>query len=155
MAEALTTDLAVLIGPDRIFDRLRVADKAVLLGELGRRAASLLGLPSAAIVASLAAREALGSTGVGHGIAVPHARLEGLAGLAGFFARLDRPIDFAAIDGRPVDLVFLLLSPADGPSVHLAALAAVSRRLRDRAVATAIREASGAAALRAALIGAV
>lgn len=152
MAEAVSSDLAELIGPDRIFDRLRVADKAALLGELGRRAGALLGLPAAAITASLAAREALGSTGVGHGIAVPHARLVGLGKLAGFFARLDRPLDFAAIDSRPVDLVFLLLSPADGAGAHLAALAAMSRRLRDRAVAAAIRDASGSAALRAALI---
>jgi PTS system nitrogen regulatory IIA component len=153
MAEAMTTILAELIGPDRIFETLRVADKPALLAELARRAGAALGLPPATISASLAAREMLGSTGVGGGIALPHARLEGLAGLAGFFARLDRPIDFAAIDARPVDLVFLLLSPAGGPAAHLAALAAVSRRLRDRAVIAAIREAPGAAALRTALTG--
>ncbi len=149
MDGTMTNRPAAWLGPDRVFDRLRVADKAALLTELGRRAAAALGLPEAAVTASLAAREALGSTGVGNGIAVPHARVEGLPALAGFFARLARPIDYAAIDGRQVDLVFLLLSPADG--AHLAALAAMSRRLRDKAVAAAIRAAPDAEALRALL----
>ncbi len=85
------------------------------------------------------------------GIAVPHARLPGLAEPAGFFARLDRPIAFDAIDGRPVDLVFLLLSPEGADAVHLARLAAASRRLRDPAVLAAIRAARTPAALIAAL----
>jgi nitrogen PTS system EIIA component len=153
MAEALTTTLAGLIAPDRIFEKLRVTDKSALLLDLGRRAGLALSLPPASITASLAAREALGSTGVGNGIAVPHARVEGLPGLAAFFARLARPIDYAAIDGAPVDLAFLLLSPADGHGAHLAVLAAVSRRLRDKTVAAAIREADSAAAIRALLTG--
>jgi nitrogen PTS system EIIA component len=154
MAEAVTTTLAGLIGPERIFEKLRVTDKSALLVELGRRAGLALGLPPASITASLAAREALGSTGVGNGIAVPHARVEGLPGLAAFFAQLVRPIDYAAIDGAPVDLAFLLLSPVDGHGAHLAVLAAVSRRLRDKTVAAAIREADSAAAIRALLTGA-
>jgi PTS system nitrogen regulatory IIA component len=144
-------NLEELIGPDRVAVRVRAADKAALIGELGRRAGAALGLPPTAIVASLAAREALGSTGVGNGIAVPHARLDGLTTLAGFFLRLDRAIDFDAIDGRPVDLVFLLLSPSDGPGAHLSALAAVSRRLRTPNVVAAIRAAPDAATVRTAL----
>jgi nitrogen PTS system EIIA component len=151
MAEALTMTLAELIGPDRVFEKLRVADKSALVAELGRRAGAALGLPPADIAASLAAREVLGSTGVGGGIAVPHARLEGLPALAGFFARLARPIDYAAIDGRPVDLVFLLLSPTSNHAAHLAALAAMSRRLRDKALAAAIRAAESPAEIRACL----
>ncbi len=141
-----------LIPPDHVFDRLRAADKAALLGALARAAGELLGLPPAEIAAALAAREALGSTGIGGGIAVPHARMSALAAPSGFFARLDRPVAFDAVDGRPVDLVFLLLSPAaDGE--HLRALAAVSRRLRTPGVAEAMRTAAPAA-LRAALLGA-
>jgi PTS system nitrogen regulatory IIA component len=144
-------NLAELIGPDHVFVRLRAADKAKLLADLSKRAAAALGLSLPAIAGPLAAREALGSTGVGSGIAVPHARIEGLTALAGFFARLDKPIDYAAIDSRPVDLVFLLLSPAQGSGDHLAALAAVSRRLRDKAVAEAIRSCETAPEMRALL----
>ncbi|MCW3473099.1 PTS sugar transporter subunit IIA [Limobrevibacterium gyesilva] len=145
--------LTELIGPDHVFPRLRAADKQMLLAELGGRAATMLHLPAAAVTSSLAAREALGSTGIGGGIAVPHARIDGIEAPAGFFARLERPIDFAAIDGKPVDLVFLLLSPAQGHGAHLAALAAASRRLRDRTVAEAIRAAGSGPAMRIALLG--
>jgi PTS system nitrogen regulatory IIA component len=142
-----------LIRPDRVFPTLRAGDKTALLAALGQRAGTALGLPAADITARIAARESLGSTGVGGGIAVPHARIDGLTGLAAFVARLDRPIDFAAIDGKPVDLVVLLLSPAKGDASHLAALAAVSRRLRDPAVATALRRAADVAAFVAAFVG--
>lgn len=152
MSDAQRIPLAELIKPDRVFADLRAPDKATLLGELAKRAAIALTLPAAGISASLAAREALGSTGVGAGIAMPHARLEGLAELAGFFARLERPIDYAAIDGKPVDLVFLLLSPMQGASEHLAALASVSRRLRDAGVAAAIRS-GRPTAIRGLLLG--
>ncbi len=140
-----------LFPPDRVL-RLKASDKAAVLGELSRRAAALLSLPAGEVSAALAAREALGSTGVGSGIAVPHARLAGLATVAALFARLDRPVEWAAIDGRPADLVFLLLSPEKGGSEHLAALAGVTRRLRDPAVAAAIRAAREPAAIRAALV---
>ncbi len=144
--------LADLISDDQIFVRLKVADKGALLTELSRRASAALGVPAAAIAQALAAREALGSTGVGAGIAVPHARMENVGALSLFFARLDRPVAFDAIDGQPVDLVMLLLGPAQGPG-HLAALAAVSRRLRDRAVSAAIRAAPDAASIRLLLAG--
>jgi PTS system nitrogen regulatory IIA component len=141
-----------LFPPDRVL-RLRAADKGAVLGELSRRAAAMLALPAGEVSAALAAREALGSTGVGAGIAVPHARLHGLDAPAGLFARLDKPVDWAAIDGRPVDLVFLLVSPDKGGAEHLAALAAATRRLRDAAVAAAIRAAKDPAGIRGALVG--
>ena len=100
----------------------------------------------------MGAREELGSTGVGAGIAVPHAQVPRLAATAGFFAQLERPVDFAAIDGRPVDLVFLLLGPPAARAEHLALLAAGTRRLRDRAVAEALRAATSAEAVRALLV---
>jgi PTS system nitrogen regulatory IIA component len=120
---------------------LRAADKSALLAELARHAAAALGRDAAEIGRRLAAREALGSTGTGRGIAVPHARLPGLATQAAFFARLDRPMAFDAIDDQPVDLIFLLLSPEGADAAHLARLAAALRRLRDPAVAAAIRAA--------------
>jgi PTS system nitrogen regulatory IIA component len=140
-----------LIPPGHVFDRLRAADKSSLLLALARSAGEALGLPPAEIAAALAAREALGSTGIGAGIAVPHARMAALAAPTGFLARLDRPVAFEAVDGGPVDLVFLLLSPS-ADAAHLRALAAVSRRLRMPGVAEAMRTAPSAG-LRAALLG--
>jgi PTS system nitrogen regulatory IIA component len=147
------TTLEQLISLDRVVPRLRAADKTQAIAELARRAVAGLALSPAAAVAALAGREALGSTGVGHGIAVPHARLAGLAASVGVFARLERPADWEAIDGQPVDLVFLLLSPETGGE-HLAALAAVSRRLRDKAVAEAVRVAETAPEIRGLLLSA-
>lgn len=141
-----------LIPAAHVFHRLHAADKPALLAELGRRVGLVLGLSPSAVTAALAAREALGSTGTGHGLAVPHARLDTITGTTAFLARLDRPIGFDAVDGEPVDLVCLLLAPAAGGG-HLQALALVSRRLREPGVAAAMRQAGSAAELRAALIG--
>ena len=140
-----------LIPETHVFHRVRVADKPGLLAELGRRAGGVLGLAPTAITAALTAREALGSTGTGHGLAVPHARLAAISATTGFLARLDRPIAFDAVDGEPVDLICLLLSPASGGD-HLQALAAVSRRLRERTLADAARHAGSAAELRTLLV---
>jgi PTS system nitrogen regulatory IIA component len=145
------TTLEQLISQERVVPRLRAADKTQAITELARRAVTGLALSPAAAVAALVGREALGSTGVGRGIAVPHARLAGLLVSVGAFGRLERPADWQAIDGQPVDLVFLLLSPETGGE-HLAALAAVSRRLRDKAVAEAVRAAETAPAIRALLL---
>jgi PTS system nitrogen regulatory IIA component len=141
-----------LLTPDRIFPRIKAADKAALFAELARRAGVALGHPPEPIAAGLAAREALGSTGIGAGFAVPHARLPGLSEPAGFFIRLERPIAFAAIDDRPVDLLFLLLSPPEAATAHLALLAAISRRIRDKTVANAVRQAGDVEQIRTALI---
>ena len=146
--------LDALIAPGHVFERLAVPDKAKLLAELGRRVAAPLGLDAREIGRLLAQREELGSTGVGAGIALPHARVPGLAAPVGFFARLERPIDFAAVDGVRVDLVFLLLSPQAADGLHLASLAAVTRRLRRPAVTAAIRAAGNPAAIRTALVDA-
>jgi PTS system nitrogen regulatory IIA component len=132
----MTTELFT---PGRVFLRLKAASKAALLQELASRAGLSVGLDSAAVLAALQARETLGSTGVGSGIAVPHARIEGVATLVAFFARLERPVAFDAIDGKPVDLVVMLLSPPQGNGQHLAALAQVSRLLRHAVTADALR----------------
>lgn len=137
-------EIRELIEPDRVLDRLGARDKAQLLAEIARRAADAAGLDSKAVLSSLNAREELGSTGVGRGVAVPHARVPGLPRLLGLFARLAHPIDFAAIDDQPVDLVFLMLIPAEAGNEYLAALSAVSRRLRDQEVVRRLRSVDGA-----------
>lgn len=136
--------LADLFADGRVFV-LRAADKQAALDELSRRAAEALDLRPVDVAAALGSREALGSTGVGSGIAVPHARLDSVVSPSGFFARLERAVDWGAIDRRPVDLVFLLLSPVERDSDHLAALAAGTRRLRDAAAAAKLRATNGTA----------
>jgi PTS system nitrogen regulatory IIA component len=143
--------IADIIGPNHVIVGLRVADKAQLLRELASRAAAVLLLDQRVILDALLAREALGSTGLGKGFALPHARLNALAQFFALFVRLARPIDFAAIDDRPVDLVIMLLTPADAGSQHLATLAALSRPLRDAAFVQRLRQASDAEAVQALL----
>ncbi len=123
---------------------LNAGDKTELLRELAGRAALALKLDERAIFDALMARERLGSTGVGGGVAIPHARIAGLSDSFGLFARIEPPLDFAAIDDKRVDVVFLLLTPAAGAADHLSLLAAVSRRLRDHATVAAIRAADNA-----------
>jgi len=151
MRQETSVRVADLIKPDSVIADLKVADKARALRELARRAAPFVNVSEAAMHDALTVREGLGSTGVGAGIAIPHARIAGLTGLYGLFARLGRPIDFQAIDGRPVDLVFLLLVPESAGSEHLAALACVSRALRNPATAKLLRGTTEAAALYAIL----
>jgi PTS system nitrogen regulatory IIA component len=143
--------IADIIGPNHVVVGLRVADKAQLLRELASRAANVLSLDQRVILDALLAREALGSNGLGKGFALPHARLDTLSQFFALFVRLARPIDFAAIDDRPVDLVIMLLTPADGGSQHLATLAALSRPLRDAAFVQRLRQASDAEAVHALL----
>ena len=140
-------DLADLIKPDRVVFAARASNKQQLLQDLASRAAVLLNLDAEAIFAALQAREALGSTGLGNGIALPHARVEGVEWLFGMFARLNRPVHFDSIDGKPVDLVFLLLIPPSAGSEHLGALATVSRHLRDHDFAARLRKSASAAVL--------
>jgi PTS system nitrogen regulatory IIA component len=126
---------------------VRAPDKTRLLQELSSQAAASVDLPPEQISAEILKREALGSTGTGGGVAIPHARIQGLTKAFGIFARLNKPMDFAAIDGRPVDLVFLLLLPANPVGEQLKALAAVARKLRDPACLRELRSAGGSAAL--------
>ncbi|MHB1205061.1 MAG: PTS sugar transporter subunit IIA [Rhodospirillaceae bacterium] len=136
--------LSDVIERHHVVPGLDARDKPSLLDELARRAALALKLDEGKIRTALAAREHLGSTGVGRGVAIPHARIDGLGQPFGMFVRIEPPIDFGAVDDQPVDLVFLLLTPAQGNAGHLSALAAISRRLRDPAAAAAIRRAANA-----------
>lgn len=144
-------DIADLLAPSRVVLDIRARDKAHLITDLARLAAAQAPAVAAAnIEAALLAREQLGSTGLGAGFALPHARIEGLGQWFGLFVRLTRPIEFDAIDGKPVDLLFLLLIPA-GMAEHVSALAAVSRRFRDTAMVGKLRKCATPAAAYALL----
>jgi len=142
-------DLAELLDPSHVVINARATSKEQLLRDLAARAAPLCGVEARTIYNALEAREALGSTGLGEGFALPHARIEGLDHLFGMFVRLNRPIAFDSIDEMPVDLVFCLLVPASAGSDHLAALAAICRLLRDKTFAASLRKASDAGEVHA------
>ncbi|HEU4696398.1 MAG TPA: PTS sugar transporter subunit IIA [Sphingomicrobium sp.] len=146
--------LADFLDFDAVKTSLSGGNKRSLLQQLANAAGQRLGLDSAAILASLLEREQLGSTGFGQGVAIPHGKIEGLTRIYGLFARLGEPVDYKAIDGRPVDLVFLLLSPVDAGAEHLKALAAVSRVTRNIATLEKVRGARTRDALAAVLMGA-
>jgi|SRR5581483_11083844 len=139
--------LTDIISPDAVIPALKVSNKKQAIQELAAKAAALTGQSEQAIAEILFQREKLGSTGVGGGIAIPHGKLPKLKSLFGMFARLDRAIDFEALDGQPVDLIFLLLAPEAAGADHLKALARVARLLRDGDVAHKLRESRDAAAL--------
>ena len=132
-------DITDLISSDAIIPTLRAPSKKQALQELARKASDLTGLEAREIFDVLLERERLGTTGVGHGIAIPHGKLAKLDRLYGVFARMETPIDFDAIDDEPVDLLFLLLAPESAGADHLKALARVSRLLRDRTVCNKLR----------------
>lgn len=133
--------------PDCVIPSLKAGSKKQVLQELARKAADLTGQDEAAIFDVLLERERLGTTGIGHGIAIPHGKIPALDRVYGVFARLERPIDFDSIDDQPVDLVFLLLAPSDCGADHLKALAKVSRLLRDRMLCEKMRGSTGADAI--------
>ena len=125
---------------DAVID-VRTSEKTALLQDLANRIAPPLNSPSTILASALLKREALGSTGTGNGVAIPHARLPNIKRPFGFFVRLDKAIDFDAIDGRPVDLVFALLLPDLTNGEHLNALACVARKLRETKTLARLRSA--------------
>jgi PTS system nitrogen regulatory IIA component len=143
--------LTDLIAPAAVIPALKVNGKKQAIQELAARAAELTGQSERAILEVLLQREKLGSTGVGNGIAIPHGKLPKLGRLFGLFARLERPIDFEALDSQPVDLVFLLLAPEAAGADHLKALARVARLLRDPEITRKLRESGDADAIYAVL----
>ena len=134
--------IADFLSPDDVICDVRASDKKRLVKDLTARAAQALRLDAAALAGAIAQRERLGSTGMGNGIAIPHARIANLSKPFGILARLKRAIDFAAIDGAPVDIVFLLLLPAAPDGEQLTALASVARKLRDARVTADLRGAA-------------
>jgi PTS system nitrogen regulatory IIA component len=144
-------DLSDLLSVEGVVPVLKVASKKQAIQELSERAAALTGLTEREIFDTLLQRERLGSTGVGHGVAIPHGKLVRLDRLFGLFARLDQPINFEALDEEPVDLVFVLLAPESAGADHLKALARIARVLRDPATAAKLRATTDASALFALL----
>jgi PTS system nitrogen regulatory IIA component len=140
-----------LVAPEAIVPALKVSSKKQALQDLSVRAAAMTGQNEKAIFEVLLQREKLGTTAVGYGVAIPHGKLPKLTKMFGLFARLDRPIDFEALDGQPVDLVFLLLAPEGAGADHLKALARVARLLRDQDTANKLRASRDAQALYAVL----
>jgi len=139
---------------DAITSRLSGGNKKSLLQQLANLAAQQLGITPAEILATVTEREQLGSTGFGQGVAIPHGKIEGINRIYCLFARLSEPLDYKAIDGKPVDLVFLLLSPPDAGAEHLKALAAISRVTRHLPTLDKMRGARSRDALAAVLMGA-
>ena len=127
------------------------SSKRRVFTELGDIAEQAYGLDSDLVVDALLERESLGPTGVGHGVALPHARVDALDHVVGAFIRLDKPIDFSAVDRRPVDLIFCLLASQQAGVDHLKALAMVSRAMRDPGICTKLRSNSDPTTLHAIL----
>src|SRR5437667_12702490 len=132
--------LTDLVAPNAIIPALKVNSKKQVLQKLAAKAAELCGQSERTILEILQQREKLGSTGVGNGIAIPHGKLPKLSKLFGLFVRLEQPVDFEALDGQPVDLIFLLLAPEAAGADHLKALARVARLLRDPEIARKLRD---------------
>jgi PTS system nitrogen regulatory IIA component len=145
-------DIGHLLDRQAIIAKVSAASKRHALSTAGEIAARLYGLKGSAIADSLIERERKGSTGVGSGVAVPHARVDGLTRMRGIFMRLETPIDFGAVDDQPVDLMFVLLAPADAKAEHLQALARISRALRKPELREQLRQARTQDALHALLV---
>lgn len=146
-------NLSELIAADAVDASLAASNKKALFHQLALAGARRTGIDSKRIVQSLTDREKIGSTGFGGGVAIPHGKIEGLDRVFGYFARLVAPVDYHAVDGLPVDLVVLLLSPPDAGADHLKALAGVSRMLRDRQAVAKLRGARSKDAIFAILSG--
>lgn len=140
-------EITELLAENGIMPKLKVTSKKQALQELARKAADICGLEQREIFDVLLERERLGTTGVGHGIAIPHGKLNKLDKLYGLFARAEKPIDFDSIDDEPVDLIFLLLAPESAGADHLKALARVSRALRDKTLCNKLRGCDDATAI--------
>lgn len=132
-------ELAKLLKADGVRVVSAPLSKKRLMHDLADLAAGTCNLEAGKVLEALLERESLGPTGVGHGVALPHARLSGLDACAGVFMLLEKPVDFDAVDRQPVDIIFGLFAPEDAGVEHLKALALVSRTLREPAVCTKLR----------------
>jgi PTS system nitrogen regulatory IIA component len=132
-------ELSEIIGVEAVRAPLKATSKKKLLQDLAEFAEQVYGLSAETVYKALLDREGLGPTGVGRGVAIPHARFEGVDHVVGLFVRLEKPVDFEAIDRQPVDLVFALLAPENAGAEHLKALARVSRTLRSESVCAKLR----------------
>lgn len=145
-------EISTILKPEAVRVLNQAGSKKRLFQELGAVAAAVYGIDAAVAVDALQERESLGPTGVGNGIALPHARLDGLESIIGIFARLEKPLEFDSVDRQPVDLVFTLFAPRDSGVEHLKALALISRTMRDATVAAKLRANTQSATLHAILV---
>lgn len=143
--------ISEILSPAAVRSQAQVSSKKRLFHDLAEMAAQAYKLDPAATLDALQERESLGATGVGHGVALPHARIPGLDRVAGLFLRLEKPMDFDAVDRQPVDLIFALLAPKNSGVDHLKALALVSRTLRDSELRSKLRANDDPVALHAML----
>jgi PTS system nitrogen regulatory IIA component len=141
-----------LLDRNAIALRVSAANKRQALAVVADLAARNLGLDAADVLDALTEREQAGSTGVGHGVAAPHAKLAGLERMRGVFVRLEQPVAFDSIDDQPVDLIFALFAPIDAGAEHLRALARVSRALRQAELRQRLRQARTPDAMHALLV---
>ncbi|MEL7091420.1 MAG: PTS sugar transporter subunit IIA [Pseudomonadota bacterium] len=132
-------DFETLLKPEAVKVLSSATSKKRLLQSIGDLMAQANDVDATQVVEALTAREALGPTGVGHGVALPHARLDGISQVMGVFVLLEKPIDFDAVDRQPVDLAFGLFAPEDAGVEHLKALALVSRTLREQTLCAKLR----------------
>lgn len=144
-------DLHEIVSPASVHVGMNATSKKHLMQEIAQRASDAHGLDARLAFEALLERERLGATGMGRGVAIPHARLEGLTEIVGVFARCLKPVDFDAVDDEPVDLVFALFAPEDAGANHLRALARVSRCLRDPSTCAKLRAAEDDSAVYAVL----
>jgi nitrogen PTS system EIIA component len=147
------SELADFLGAGTVSASLAVPSRKALFQHIGQLASRAYGLDASLVAERLTERERLGSTGFGNGIAIPHGKIDGLDRVVAVFCQLSQPVDFQAVDGLPVDVVFCLLSPPDAGAAHLKALAQASRWLRDAAFVANIRGAGSSDALLAVLEG--
>jgi len=145
-------NIGELLDRTAISARVSAANKKKALAVIAEIAARNFGLEPGNVLDALIEREAAGSTGVGHGVAVPHARLEGLQRMRGIFVRLEQPVEFESVDDQPVDLLFALFAPKNAGAEHLRALARVSRLLRQAELREQLRKARSADAVHALLV---
>lgn len=140
-------ELSEILSADAVVSQLNATSKKRLLQEIARVAESVYGLPGSEIFAALQERELLGPTGMGNGIAIPHARLPFLDEVKGVFIRLEKSVDYESVDRQPVDLVFALFAPEGAGAMHLKSLARVSRTLRDQTICAKLRSSDDAHAM--------
>jgi PTS system nitrogen regulatory IIA component len=138
-----------LLSRGAIAPNVSASNKRQALAVVSEIAARTYDLKAARVLDALLEREAVSATGVGHGVAIPHAHVSGLAGMSGVFVRLRPPVDFGAVDDEPVDLMFAILAPPDAASDHLRTLARVARSLRSPELRQQLRQAAGPDAIRA------
>ena len=144
-------DLSTILKPEAVKVISAASSKKRLLQDFGDLAASAYGLSSTVVVDALQERESLGPTGVGKGVALPHARMDGIDNVKGAFILLEKPVDFSSVDSQPVDLAFALFAPQDAGVQHLKALAFVSRTLRETSICSKLRANPSAQTLHAIL----